>query len=45
VVGTSLNEAPKQFEYATVNYDILALVIEKSVVNFEDYMREKVLGS
>lgn len=44
VVGTSLNEAPgKQFEYATINYDILALVIEKvSGESFEDYMREKV---
>ncbi|NHN25913.1 cyclic peptide export ABC transporter [Flavobacterium jejuense] len=44
VVGTSLNEMPgKQFEYATINYDILALIIEKvSGISFEDYLRENV---
>ena len=44
VVGTSLNEAPgKQFEYATINYDILALIIEKvSGISFEHYLRENV---
>lgn len=45
VVGTSLNEAPgKQFEYATINYDILALIIEKvSGISFEHYLRKNVL--
>jgi putative ATP-binding cassette transporter len=45
VVGVKLDEVPgKQYEYATINYDILALVIEKvSHASFEDYVTNNVL--
>ncbi len=40
VVGTELSNVPgKAFEYATINYDVLALVIENiSGQTFEDYI-------
>lgn len=44
VVGISLDNAPgKEFEYATINYDILALIIQqKSGIAFEDYMKQNI---
>jgi putative pyoverdin transport system ATP-binding/permease protein len=43
--GITLHENPgEQFEYATVNYDILALIIEKITgQSFESYMEDVVL--
>jgi cyclic peptide transporter len=45
LVGQELKHAPgKKFEYATINYDVLALVIER-ITNqpFETYLREQVM--
>lgn len=41
ISGISLHDLPgKKYEYATINYDILALVIEKIThASFEDYMQ------
>ncbi len=45
LIGTELVFAPgSRFSYATINYDVLGLVIEKaSGITFEDYIREEVL--
>ncbi|MEL7147796.1 MAG: serine hydrolase, partial [Bacteroidota bacterium] len=45
LVGTELDEKPgKAFNYATINYDVLALVIEVvSQQSFESYLAENVL--
>ncbi|MET3878914.1 cyclic peptide export ABC transporter [Chitinophaga sp. OAE865] len=45
VMGTSLRHKPgKQFEYATVHYDILALIVEKVTgMTFERYLRDSVI--
>jgi cyclic peptide transporter len=45
--GITLHHLPgKEFEYATVNYDILAYIVEKVTGEpFEDYMQEHVLNS
>jgi cyclic peptide transporter len=46
VSGIALNHAPgKTFEYATVNYDVLGLVVQEvSGMPFEDYLAQKVLS-
>ncbi|MCK4762896.1 MAG: cyclic peptide export ABC transporter [Candidatus Aminicenantes bacterium] len=46
VVGVELNRMPGQeFEYATVNYDIIGAVIEKqSGLSFEEYMKKNILS-
>lgn len=46
IVGTELNHPPgKEFEYATVNYDILGAIIEKvSGLSFERYTQANILG-
>ncbi len=45
LVGAEVDFIPgTRFQYATVNYDVLGLVIEKvSGMAFEDYLREEVL--
>ncbi len=45
LVGAEVEFIPgSRFQYATVNYDVLGLVIEKvSGMAFEDYIREEVL--
>jgi putative ATP-binding cassette transporter len=45
LVGTELNRLPgKQFEYATINYDVLALVVEKvTKLPFESYLQQQIL--
>ncbi len=45
VAGVRLNNAPGEvYEYATINYDILALIIEKVTgKKYEDYITETVL--
>jgi putative pyoverdin transport system ATP-binding/permease protein len=45
IVGEDLNELPgEKYEYATINYDILALIIEKiSDQSFESFVQNKVL--
>ena len=44
--GVQLNHIPgSRFEYATVNYDILGLIIEKvSGMEYRDYMRENIFN-
>lgn len=38
------NEPGKKYEYATINYDVLALIIEKITgVRFEQYLQQQVL--
>ncbi len=46
LVGKDLDFYPgEQFEYASINYDILGLVIQKvSRMSFEDYLRERILA-
>ncbi|MBY7142471.1 beta-lactamase family protein [Virgibacillus sp. NKC19-3] len=43
--GVELDEHPgKEFQYATINYDVLGLVIEKvSSLKYEDYVQENIL--
>lgn len=45
IAGQELEELPGQeYEYATVNYDILALIIEKVThISFENYLQNEVL--
>lgn len=45
LIGQKLREKPgKAYEYATLNYDILALIIETTTgQSFESYLQEKVL--
>lgn len=45
LIGTDLDFLPgSHFSYATINYDVLGLVIETvSQMTYEDYIREKVL--
>lgn len=47
VSGVRLHHLPgKVFEYATINYDILALIIEQRVkLPFEEYLQENILDS
>jgi len=47
ISGTSLHNLPgKIYEYATVNYDILALIIEKVTRRpFEEYIQHNILDS
>ena len=44
IVGLELNEAPgKQYEYSTINYDIVGAIIEKqSRMTYEEYMVENI---
>ena len=44
--GVELDHVPgSRFLYATINYDVIGLVIEKvSGMEYEDYMRQKVFG-
>jgi putative ATP-binding cassette transporter len=46
IVGIELDSAPgKQFQYATVNYDIVGAVIEKvTQMSFEDFMLKNILN-
>jgi len=45
IVGQELEELPgKEYEYATINYDILALIVEKITnTSFEKYLQNEVL--
>lgn len=45
IKGIELANSPgTTFEYATINYDVIGLVIEKvSNLSFEDYMRDEVM--
>ncbi|MCR3759002.1 cyclic peptide export ABC transporter [Clostridium felsineum] len=45
LIGTELDRKPgEKFEYATINYDVLGLIIEKvSGVKYETYIEENVL--
>jgi len=45
VVGVKLHNLPgKQFEYATIDYDILALIIERvTKQSFESYLTQQIL--
>lgn len=45
LVGLELNHKPGQvFEYATINYDVLGLIIEKvTQESYEQYIREHIL--
>jgi cyclic peptide transporter len=44
--GQELSHQPgKQFEYATINYDVLALIIQRITHrSFEDYLQQEVLN-
>lgn len=46
LVNQKLDNLPgKKYQYATINYDVLALIIEKvSHQTFEEYMQENVFG-
>lgn len=46
LVGTELNHTPgREFEYATLNYDILGAIIEQvSGLSFERYTQANILG-
>lgn len=46
LVGRKLNALPgEHFEYATINYDVLGLIIEKRLgVPYEDFIRKQVLA-
>ncbi|ELR68780.1 Beta-lactamase [Fulvivirga imtechensis AK7] len=46
LIGIKLHRYPgKQYEYATINYDILALIIEKVTgETFETYMQEEIFN-
>ncbi|MCZ8521354.1 MULTISPECIES: cyclic peptide export ABC transporter [Paenibacillus] len=45
LAGTELSHPPgEHFEYATVNYDILGLIIQNAAgVSYEDYMRQQII--
>ncbi|WP_394750402.1 cyclic peptide export ABC transporter [Spongiimicrobium salis] len=45
LVGQELKHYPgEKFEYATINYDVLALIIQKvSGETFEDYLKESII--
>ncbi|GAA0893805.1 hypothetical protein GCM10009122_34840 [Fulvivirga kasyanovii] len=45
LVNQELSEVPgKKYEYATINYDILALILQKVTnISFEEYMKKDVL--
>lgn len=47
VVGLELVSKPgTEYEYATINYDVLGLLIEKaSGINYEDYIQKQVLDA
>ncbi|WP_054742424.1 cyclic peptide export ABC transporter [Cellulosilyticum ruminicola] len=44
LIGTKLDEKPgKEFSYATINYDVLGLVIEKVTgLSYEDFIQKEV---
>ncbi|WEA01646.1 cyclic peptide export ABC transporter [Mucilaginibacter sp. SJ] len=46
IVGIQLHRLPgQQFEYATINYDILALAVEKITrQSFENYLQQQILA-
>jgi putative ATP-binding cassette transporter len=46
LVDSKLHSVPgDQFEYATINYDILALVVENvTKLSFEKYLQQQILG-
>jgi cyclic peptide transporter len=46
IVGVKLDKLPgEQYEYTTLNYDILALIIEKTTgISFENYLQDSILA-